>query len=95
MPPFGVLVHLTEQQVKELVKLACSDESRRIRERASYVLMRADRKTYVQIAKVFYSHPETISRWIREYMRKGTKGLIDKPKSGRPRKLMLKRQPLG
>lgn len=52
--------------------------------RARVVLLAAEGKANVTIAQTLDLNPDTVGRWRRRYGVQGPKGLMDRPRSGRP-----------
>jgi transposase len=58
----------------------------RVSQRAQIVLLSAQRRTVPEIAAIFDLHPAVIRKWMRRFDAAGPPGLLDDPRSGRPRK---------
>lgn len=73
--------------VDELVSLRNKEGDAKKRERLTAVIMAHDGRSCRKIGDILHRHHTTISRWIERFNEEGVKGLEDKPRSGRPRKL--------
>jgi len=78
---------LTDVNKEALMALHRSGATHRQRQRAQAVLLSAKNYSLDQIADVIEVDRETISRWLDLWQDRGLTGLIDAPKSGRPRKI--------
>src|SRR5215212_757322 len=58
----------------------------RVSQRAQIVLLSAQHRTVPEIAAIFDLHPAVIRKWMRRFDAAGPPGLLDDPRSGRPRK---------
>jgi transposase len=58
----------------------------RVSQRAQIVLLSAQRRTVPEIAAIFELHPAVVRKWIRRFDAAGPLGLMDDPRTGRPRK---------
>jgi transposase len=58
----------------------------RVSQRAQFVLLSAQHRTVPEIAAIFDLHPASIRKWLRRFEPAGPAGLLDDPRSGRPRK---------
>lgn len=57
------------------------------RARAHAVLLSGERYRLQEIARLYQVSRQTVSRWLKAWDKKGLAGLVDQPRSGRPRKL--------
>ena len=78
---------LTDVDKEALMSLHRSGRTHRQRQRAHAVLLSAKHYTLDQIADVVEAERETVSRWLDLWQEQGLLGLMDAPKSGRPRKI--------
>ena len=58
----------------------------RVSQRAQIVLWSAQHRTVPEIAAIFELHPASVRTWIGRFDVAGPAGLLDDPRSGRPRK---------
>jgi len=58
----------------------------RVSQRAQIVLLSAQHRPVPEIAAIFERHPAVIRKWIRRFDAAGPLGLLDDPRTGRPRK---------
>jgi transposase len=58
----------------------------RVSQRAQIVLLSAQRRSVPEIAAIFDLHSASVRKWIRRFNAGGPPGLLDDPRSGRPRK---------
>ncbi len=61
----------------------------RVSQRAQIVLLSAQHRTVAEIAAIFELHVASVRKWIRRFDAAGPAGLLDDPRSGRPRKADL------
>lgn len=78
---------LSEFSQETLTEMHKKHPKNRARMRAHIILMSADRKTIEEIAKIYHIQRDTVSSCLTRWETKGIVGLLDKPKSGRPRLL--------
>jgi len=78
---------LSEFSQETLTEMHKKHPKNRARMRAHIILMSADRKTIEEIAKIYHIQRDTVSSCLTKWETKGIVGLLDKPKSGRPRLL--------
>lgn len=78
---------LTEAEKTELDSLFRTHPSFRVRKRAHSILLSDRGFSIAQIAEIYQVDRDTVSRWFDRWGKNGTKGLLDKPRSGRPPKL--------
>jgi transposase len=64
----------------------------RVSQRAQIVLLSAQRRAVPEIAAIFALDPAVVRKWIRRFDAAGPLGLLDEPRSGRPRKANLQVQ---
>ncbi len=57
------------------------------RARAQAVLLSGERHRLQEIARLYRVGRQTVSRWLKAWDKKGLAGLVDRPRSGRPREL--------
>ena len=57
----------------------------RVSQRAQIVLLSAQHRSVPEIAAIFELHPTSVRKWIRRFDAAGPAGLLDDPRSGRPR----------
>jgi len=86
MPRQSVAVVLTSEERQELERLASSrTQSYRKVQRARLILLAADKMTNVQIAKEVGLSRAMVVQWRHRFVRERVAGLVDRPRSGRPR----------
>ena len=76
----------TENDIRELEKLAYAEVKNEISIRAKAILKIIDGKTNKQVAKEMGCKAHTIGMWRSRYYAEGIEGLRDRPRSGRPKK---------
>jgi transposase len=69
------------EKINILIK---NEKDARVKERLQGVLWRLENIDYTEIAKRLKRHIDTIREWVKRWNKSGYKGLMDKPKSGRP-----------
>jgi transposase len=72
-----------EATLKQLSRQAVG----RVSQRAQMVLLSAQRRRVPEIAAIFAVSPATVRHWLRRFEQHGPPGLVDAPRSGRPRKV--------
>lgn len=82
--PAEIFIQLTESQRVELRRLA-RQAIGRVSERVHFVLLSDQGKTVPEIASLFGYSAETVYTWLQRYEQAGVQGLIDQPRSGRPK----------
>jgi DNA-binding CsgD family transcriptional regulator len=84
--PHAVPIALSDEQVELLHKrLRAHTLAGRDRLRFSIILLSNQKLTNQQIAAQLGCHPETVSKWRSRFARLGLEGLLDAPRTGRPR----------
>src|SRR5437867_4476934 len=84
--PGAAKIQLTQQQQDELERCAGSRSvALRAVERAKIILALTAGKAKKEIAEQLGIVRQTVRRWEQRFLRQGTKGLEDMPRSGRPR----------
>jgi DNA-binding CsgD family transcriptional regulator len=80
-----VLIILTDRDRAELESLARARKAQlRMVQRACIVLAAADGQDNAQIARDLSIHVDTVRSWRGRFAADGMKGLVDRPRSGRP-----------
>lgn len=82
--PAEIFIQLTEVQRAELRHLA-RQAIGRVSERVHFVLFSDQGKTVPEIADLFGYSAETVYTWLQRYDQAGAEGLVDQPRSGRPK----------
>src|SRR5512139_1279516 len=82
--PAEIFIQLTEIQRAELRRLA-RQAIGRVSERVHFVLLSDQGKSVPEIASLFGYSAETVYTWLERYQQAGTEGLLDPPRSGRPK----------
>ncbi|MCA1598460.1 MAG: IS630 family transposase [Chloroflexi bacterium] len=59
----------------------------RVSQRAQMVLLSAQHRTVPELATIFDLHPASVRFWLRRFDSAGPAGLLDAPRSGRPREM--------
>ena len=86
--PDAAKIELTESQREELEHRAGSRTiAQRAVERAKIIVRLALGKAGNQVAKELGIARQTVGRWGRRFQERGTEGLEDAPRSGRPRSI--------
>jgi transposase len=81
-------IELTPAQQDELDRRANSrTTAARVVERAKIILWSAAGRAKQEIAEQLGIARQTVRRWEKRFVKKGTKGLDDAPRSGRPRRI--------
>ena len=83
----GLNVKRTWGGKEKLNTLIKSEKNSTIKERLQAVLWRLENTDYTEIAKRLNRSNDTTTQWIKRWNKEGYKGLIDKPRSGRPQTL--------
>jgi putative transposase len=74
--------------LSELSAFYRKEKQGRIKERALILLHSKEDKTTREIARILKKSPTTVSLWIRRFNKEGFDGLRNKPKEGRPTKVV-------
>ena len=85
----GLNVKKTWGGKEKLNALIKSEKNSTIKERLQAVLWRLENIDYTEIAKRLNRTNDTITQWVKRWNKDGYKGLMDKPRSGRPQTLSL------
>jgi len=80
--------HLTSH----LLSLAKKEKNKHLAVRIQTVALAKQGFTCPKIVQITGYPRRTIQRWVSQYNKAGIKGLIDKPRSGRPAKLSVDKQ---
>lgn len=83
--PAEIFIQLIQTQHDELRQMARQSIGR-VSERAHFVLLSDQGKTVLEIASLFGYSAETVYTWLERYDQTGVTGLVDQPRSGRPRR---------
>ena len=78
--------------IKQLLSLAKSEKNKRLAVRIQAVALAKEGFSCPQIVQMTGYCRRTIQRWIARYNQAGIKGLIDKPRKGRPTRLPADKQ---
>ena len=81
---------LSETEKKQLSELFNHHHSYRVRKRAHSILLSERGFSIYEIARIYQVDRDTISGWLDRWQETGLEGLTDKPRSGRPPKLLTK-----
>src|ERR671937_2943694 len=88
MPKTAVSITLTDQDARTLRRWTRSTSVRAgLAQRARIVLLAADGKTNTEIAAAVGCSRPAVIRWRGRYASDGLDGLVDQPRSGRPRRI--------
>lgn len=79
-----IYVHSLSDKEKKELKQMTRKQVGFVAERAWMILLSAQGKTIQQIAATFGCSHKTVRSWISRYEFEGCKGLLDKPRTGRP-----------
>ena len=77
---------------KQLLALAKTERSKRLAVRIQAVALAKQGFSCPKIVQITGYSARSIQRWIARYNQTGIKGLIDKPRTGRPTKLSVDKQ---
>lgn len=83
---------LIETQTKQLTEMLKKHPNHASRMRSQAILMSSKGWKLKEIALVCRACRQTISTWIRNWKEEGIDGLLDKSRSGRPRKLSFEQE---
>ena len=87
MARLAVSVYCTEKEKQQLKKWAQGAKvEKRLNQRAKIVLACLDKKTHLQIAKELNVSRFTVSKWRNRFADKRLGGLVDRPRSGTPKR---------
>jgi transposase len=87
MARLAVALHCTEKEKQQLEKWAQGAKvEKRLHQRARIVLACLDRKTNLQVAAELSISRFTVAKWRNRFASKRLDGLIDKPRSGKPKR---------
>ncbi len=87
MARLAVSVYCTEEEKQQLKKWAQGAKvEKRLDQRAKIVLACLDKKTNLQIAKEPNVSRFTVSKWRNRFADKRLSGLVDRPRSGTPKR---------
>lgn len=78
---------LNEEQIGQLNDLMINSESARVRKRAHSILLSSEGFGIDHISCIYKADRDSVSAWIDNWEQKGTEGLYDRPRSGKPPKL--------
>ncbi|MEZ4913230.1 MAG: helix-turn-helix domain-containing protein [Chitinophagales bacterium] len=79
-------IKLKEAEIALLEGLKKGSTSERVRHRAQALLLSDKGFDIATLSNIFGVYRDTISVWFSNWERAGEEGLLDKAKSGRPRK---------
>jgi len=83
----AVLLSCTEKEKQQLEKWVNGAKvERRLHRRARIVLSCLDGKTNLQVAEEMVISRFTVAKWRNRFAKKGLAGLVDNPRSGKPKK---------
>jgi len=86
--PHAPVISLGDQQRQDLLRLARAHSTPQALARRARIVLRAadgDRPTNLQIALELRCKNDTVGCWRRRFATAGLPGLLDAPRSGRPR----------
>lgn len=76
---------LSKEEILELERGHKEGAQSRYRNRCQAVLLFHNQgKTMKELLGIYGIDRDTLSRWLNRYEKEGVKGLLDRPKSGRP-----------
>lgn len=78
-------IELSTAEHKQLIALKDSSENSRVIERCHALLLSDKGYKIEQLSDIFEVRRDTIGDWFNRWEAHGIKGLLDAPKSGRPR----------
>ena len=79
--------HLSEFSKETLIEMHQKHPKRRARMRAHIILLSTEKYTIEKIAEIYHIQRDTVSICLTKWETNGLIGLLDKPRSGRPRLL--------
>jgi transposase len=85
--PTKFVTKLKAEEQQELKRLMKEDPSSRVRMRAHSVLLSNREYSIDEIADIYEADRDSVTGWIDNWIESGYEGLLDQPKSGRPRLL--------
>lgn len=87
MPKTASIPHCTEED-RKMLEIWASSRSREARlvERARLILQSLEGKAVSAIARDLKMRPNTVIDWRRRFDKEGIAGLVDRPRSGKPRR---------
>lgn len=86
MPFTGRAITLTDDLFDQLTLLVADPATeKRLRKRCQIILLAHQGLSSAAISKQIGMHESHIARWRRRFLEQGLEGLLDAPKSGRPR----------
>ncbi len=77
-------------QVDTLRHLMRTAPNPRVRRRAHALVLIGEGRSVARAARVFLTAPVRVRSWRQRFLEQGSEGLVDRPRSGRPRKLTTK-----
>lgn len=81
------IAHLSEFSRETLTQMHQKHPKSRARMRAHIILLSAEKYTIEKIAELYHIQRDTVSTCLTRWESNGLVGLLDKPRSGRPRLL--------
>lgn len=75
----------TDEELRELKRMT-RQEVGRVSQRAQMVLLSSQHRIVPEIARIFDTSSVTVRFWLGRFDEEGPAGLLDRPRSGRPRK---------
>ena len=82
------LFPLTAEALAELDHLFRTTRDVRVRTRAQMILLAAEKQMVAsEIASIVRQDEQTVRRWLKRYKAEGINGLLDRPRSGSPKKV--------
>lgn len=79
--------------IRQLLSLAKKENNKRLAVRIQTVALAKQGFTCPKIVNMTGYPRRTVQRWVSQYNKAGIKGLVDKPRAGRPAKLSVDEQP--
>ncbi len=77
-------VRMTSRQARKLRRLGARSPSRRVSQRATALVMLSAGRSATEVARALSTSANTVTNWKKRWIRYGTAGLPDAPRSGRP-----------
>jgi transposase len=89
----AIMTVKSHHSTKQLLYLAKKEKNKRLAVRIQSLALAKQGFTCSEIVEMTGYPRRTIQRWVAQYNKAGIKGLIDKPRAGRPAKLSVHKQP--
>ncbi len=77
------IVQLSDEQRQELMDGHRSGKNHAFRERCQMILLKSEKRTSREIARLLGCHKITVNEWVKRFEAEGVKGLKTRPGRGR------------